>query len=179
MRARVEAGKKSKIFVDIINGSPLLNCEMSIYAQNLCSSDEEVAFIVPPDAIYLREREILPTSRYHRTIFIWVADSSISDVIRILDDSILWCEQVGIRASNMLNLSQIFLFGSNLTRVDSFIWPINKLTTDKWVRKIDLILNNDSTLSDNFTITRKWRNSIRDGLGWDLDFILTCIMLYF
>ena len=74
--------------------------------QTLCSSVEEVAFIVPPDAIYLREREILPTSRYHRTIFVWVADSSISDVIRILDDSILWCEQVGIRASYVLNLGQ-------------------------------------------------------------------------
>ena len=44
--------------------------------------------------IYLREREIMPTVRHHRTIFIWVNSSpSISDVIRILDDSILWCEQ--------------------------------------------------------------------------------------
>ena len=45
--------------------------------------------------IYLREREIMPSQRYHRTIFIWVANSPISDVIRILDDSILWCEQAG------------------------------------------------------------------------------------
>ena len=46
--------------------------------------------------IYLREKEIMPTQRHHRTIFIWLANSPILDVIRILDDSILWCEQACI-----------------------------------------------------------------------------------
>ena len=54
--------------------------------------------------IYLREREIMPTLRYHRTIFIWVANSPISDVIRILDDSILWCEQVWKYVFSLLKL---------------------------------------------------------------------------
>ena len=59
----------------------------------LFSSSEKFTVIVPPSKIYLREREIMPTLKHHRTIFIWVANSSISDVIRILDESILWCEQ--------------------------------------------------------------------------------------
>ena len=60
------------------------------------SSEEKHTFKVPPAMIYLREKEIMPTQRHHRTIFIWLANSPISDVIRILDDSILWCEQAWI-----------------------------------------------------------------------------------
>ena len=66
------------------------------------SSAEEYTVIVPPDNIYLREQEIMPTVKHHRTIFIWMANSSISDVIRVLDESILWCEQAGLTSEVLM-----------------------------------------------------------------------------
>ena len=70
------------------------------------SSEEKYTFQVPSAMIYLREKEIMPTQRHHRTIFIWLANSPISDVIRILDDSILWCEQAWIRNFSRTNLGE-------------------------------------------------------------------------
>ena len=61
-----------------------------------CSSAEEFTVIVPPNKIYMREKEIMPTLKHHRTIFIWLANSSVSNAIKILDDSVMWCEQAWI-----------------------------------------------------------------------------------
>ena len=47
--------------------------------------------------VQLEKKEILPTSRHHRTIFIWITGASISDALRVLDDSVLWCDQVGAK----------------------------------------------------------------------------------
>ena len=51
------------------------------------------------------KKDILPTWRHHRTIFIWVAGSSISKALKILDDSVLWCEQAGGKQISATNLS--------------------------------------------------------------------------
>ena len=58
------------------------------FGEIIFSSSEEVTSTAPPE-----KKEILQTWRHHRTIFIWVTGSSISDALRILDDSVLWCDQ--------------------------------------------------------------------------------------
>ena len=59
------------------------------FIEDIFSLSEEIT-----SEAQLEKKEILPTSRHHRTIFIWITGASISDALRILDDSVLWCDQV-------------------------------------------------------------------------------------
>ena len=73
----------------------MMNYDCDVWLK-FCRSAEQFTVIVPPDNIYVREKQIMPTLKHHRTIFIWLANSSVSSAIRILDDSVLWCEQAWI-----------------------------------------------------------------------------------